>query len=312
MEAKNFTRKWIKENNQRKLIYMKKILLILKFIFLKIIFLASIKLNKFYIYDYFSNKLIQSNHPKRLDLIKKLLKNDNVKTNNDKFFLLDKLISNKQIIFLGDSHVEYLSRVKFKKHSIYSNHIRSIWLGPRTIIGLNNLENLSYLRKKIDLINKNNLPDLRLVLSIGSIDVRCLYYEILLRKLVNSEAQMYKMFKENFRLFLNEIKKVNIDLKNCYILGLFNSLDKGHEVKNVDELTSIKEKFNFPTFGNLDDRANWTNATNEIIKETLKEDSIGFIPLEEIIKNTSNSETFDNNVHILSKKVLEYIYKAII
>ena len=45
-------------------------------------------------------------------------------------------------------HVEYLSRVKFKKHSIYSNHIRSIWLGPRTIIGLNNLENLSYLRKK--------------------------------------------------------------------------------------------------------------------------------------------------------------------
>ena len=28
--------------------------------------------------------------------------------------LLDKLISNKQIIFLGDSHVEYLSRVKFK------------------------------------------------------------------------------------------------------------------------------------------------------------------------------------------------------
>ena len=103
MEAKNFTRKWIKENNQRKLIYMKKILLILKFIFLKIIYLASIKLNKFYIYDYFSNKLIQSNHPKRLDLIKKLLKNDNVKTNNDKFFLLDKLISNKQIIFLGDS-----------------------------------------------------------------------------------------------------------------------------------------------------------------------------------------------------------------
>ena len=98
------------------------------------------------------------------------------------------------------------------------------------------------------MINKNNLPDLRLVLSIGSIDVRCLYYEILLRKLVNSEAQMYKMFKENFRLFLNEIKKVNIDLKNCYILGLFNSLDKGHEVKNVDELTSIKEKFNFPTF----------------------------------------------------------------
>tara|TARA_X000000950_G_scaffold8188_1_gene8992 strand:- start:4077 stop:4952 length:876 start_codon:yes stop_codon:yes gene_type:complete len=291
---------------------VKKIHLIIKFFFLKIIYLASIKLNKFYIYDYFSNELIQSNHPKRLDLIKKILENDNLEPNKDKFFLLDELITNKKIIFLGDSHVEFLSRVKFKRHSIYSNHIRSVWLGPRTVIGLNNIENLSYLRKKIDLINKNNLQDLRLVLSIGSIDVRCLYYEILLRKLVSSEAQVYKMFKENFRLFLNEIKKVNIDLKNCYILGLFNSLDKGYEVKNIDELTSIKKKFDFPTFGNIDDRANWTNATNEIIKETLKDVPIGFIPLDEIIKNTSDSETFDNNVHILSKKILEYIYKEII
>ena len=171
---------------------------------------------------------------------------------------------------------------------------------------------MRYLRKKIDLITKNNHQDLKLVLSIGSIDVRCLYYEILLRKLVSSETQVYNMFKENFRLFLNEIKKVNIDLKNCYILGLFNSIDKGYEVRNIDELVSIKEKFDFPTFGNIDDRANWTNATNEIIKETLKDESIGFIPLEGIIKKTSDSETFDSNVHILSKKILECIYKEII
>jgi hypothetical protein len=291
---------------------MKKIFLTLKFVFLKIIYLVSNKLNKFYIYDYFSNKLIQSNHPKRLDLIKKILKDDSLQPNDNKFFLLDKLITKKNIIFLGDSHVEFLSRVKFKKQNIYSNNIRSIWLGPRTVIGLNNNENLKYLRKKIDLINKLNKQDLKLVLSIGSIDVRCLYYEIFLRKLVSSEIQVYKMFEENFRLFLNEIKKINIDLNNCYILGLFNSIDKGYEVKNIDELISLKEKFDYPTFGNIDDRANWTNATNKIIKEILKDESIGFIPLEKIINNTTDSEIFDNNVHILSKKILEYTYKEII
>ena len=57
-------------------------------------------------------------------------------------FLLDKLISNKQIIFLGDSHVEYLIELSLKNIAFIPNHIRSIWLGPRTIIGLNNLENL--------------------------------------------------------------------------------------------------------------------------------------------------------------------------
>lgn len=291
---------------------MKKIFLTLKFVFLKIIYLVSNKLNKFYIYDYFSNKLIQSNHPKRLDLIKKILKDDSLQPNDNKFFLLDKLITKKNIIFLGDSHVEFLSRVKFKKQNIYSNNIRSIWLGPRTVIGLNNNENLKYLRKKIDLINKLNKQDLKLVLSIGSIDVRCLYYEIFLRKLVSSEIQVYKMFEENFRLFLNEIKKINIDLNNCYILGLFNSIDKGYEVKNIDELISLKEKFDYPTFGNIDDRANWTNATNKIIKEILKDESIGFIPLEKIINNTTDREIFDNNVHILSKKILEHTYKEII
>lgn len=279
------------------------------YLVLKLLYLISRKLNFYDFYDFVSFYLIRSNHPKRLDLIKYKLINK-IPNKQNKLFFLGDIKSNKKIIFLGDSHVEFFSRVTEIKNYFIPNNIYSLWLGPRTVIGLNYDENIKQLRKKIKFINNLNFKDFTLVLSIGSIDVRCLYYEIIFRKLVQSNEQLYSLFEKNLILFLNELRKIKFK-KKFYFIGLFNSRDKGFEFSDLGELLEYKNKNDFPTFGNFKTRSIWTKKTNILITKILKNYSINLISIKSLTDSLKNDEILDDNVHLVSEKIYRHIYKII-
>ena len=280
------------------------------YFFLKIIYKFSNKINYLNFYDFLSFNLVGSNHPKRLDLIKDKLLSKTENSKNKLFFLKEQK-NLKDTIFFGDSHVEFLGRVIEKKNIFLPKQTLSLWLGPRTIIGLNNNENLTHLRKKINFINKLKKKKFTLVLSLGSIDVRCLYYEIIFRKLVNKQEDVYHLFEKNLLLFINELKKINFHDNKCIFIGLFNSKDKGYEAKNIDDLINFKQNNDFPTLGSFSDRDDWTKKINQIIERVSKQNLIDFIRIDHLTNDLKKDEVLDDNVHLVSKKLFEQIYERI-
>lgn len=286
----------------------KKIFFTLIYIFLKIIYKISFKFNNYDFYDFISFYLVGSNHPKRLDLVKSKLTKKEDWTN--KLFLFKEIDNNKTIIFFGDSHVEYFSRVIYKKENFLPKKIYSLWLGPRTVIGLNSSDNLTKLRQKINFINSLKLKNFTLILSLGSIDIRCLFYEFFLRKLVNKNEEIYSLFERNLMLFIDELKQIK-NKHSCFFMGLFNSKDKGFETLDINELIKYKDENNYPTLGNFSKRNEWTRYINELIKETSKKNSINVIPIENFTNNLSSNEILEDNIHLVSEKVYKHIYNSL-
>jgi hypothetical protein len=301
---------------------MKKILLFLAwvkfFIFLKIFKKRENMLN---ILSKAIFNTFKSNHPRRFVLFQKMLFGLNFFKKNiyenlpdsQKNFVVPPF-TKKNIIFIGDSHAEFYSRVINFENEVYSKNTWCWWLGPRTIIGFQDPANLLKFRKAGHFIKSfQNKKDNIFIFTLGSIDVRCLFYEIITRKVTKSEKDLLKLFKLSLKNVFNEIIKCRFRKRNVIFLGIPNNYSSGLQPKKIFDLVKYKNKLNYPTFGSLEKRNKWTTEVNKIIFRECKVNKFKYIDIIKILKKNkidSQKNRFDD-ANFTSKKFIECLYYEI-
>lgn len=253
------------------------------------------KLFQIYLFRYFkSNHLNRIRYVQELYLSKKTLHKIDNKRNFSK------------IIFIGDSHVEMYSRSNTE--NFYEFSPMSIWLGPCTVLGTyftqNHNELISKINEIYDFSKINNAK--HLIFSIGSIDVRTLFFQLLVAKSIDNEEDLFLEFEKAIMYFVeNVINRIRNDQK-ASIMKIYNSSIIGDEPEKISEINEIKKKNDFPTFGSLQTRQRWTNKVNNIIEEKCRISNLGFIDVdigsgEDIIKKHSEDGIHINDMMIINK-----------
>ena len=312
----------------RIIIFFKIILCIITLILQKIF--ANFKnLNVFFLdlHENTSLKFFHSNHPMRFRyyVIMFLLNNKplsfflNRFTTSElnlakKFIKHNKSVNqlnNKQLIFIGDSHVEFFSRSKSTINNQNFSNCFAIWLGPKTTLGIFYNNNRKFLLQHIKnalkkIIDRKN-RDLALIWSTGSIDIRFFIYELYIRKIISSDKEMLKIFDTalDFIILNNLIpikKEINFlfpEIKISLALSLCSNIqEEGMLPKSKKDIDLIKKKEKFPTFGSLYNRQKWVNDINKLIIRKCKVHKI-FV-YEHVLKNDFDlsSKFTSDNIHL--------------
>ena len=207
------------------------------------IFLNNITENLNFIY-------IKSNHKDRVIFFRQSLKNKILFSN------LNYSKDRSNIMFIGDSHVEHYSRSNI--NNSIKQYSSALWLGPCTVLGNYFQQNSSNLLKKIIKISdlKNNYKIKYIAFSFGSIDIRTIFYQLLIAKTVIDENDLFKKFEIGIQYLIDTlIKPLNVN--NNRVLGiveLFNSPLIGTLPNSIKEINIIKSKDPYPTFGTIKQR----------------------------------------------------------
>ena len=296
--------------------------------FLKVFKIEINKFNSYY--DYLSYLLLGSNHPRRYHVYSKRFRSINFwlsknldwqLKNKDKslnFFYLNeskkKIINGVDIIFFGDSHVEFLSRILKNKKSIKPHNIKSYWVGAKTVIGLQSKESRNEIIKNIRKILNQTKRKSYIVFSFGGIDIRCSFYEMLFRKISRNEKELFTLFESGLKILINEVITTTKNRNNVIgvgLLGLINSSFTGKEPKSLKSLINIKKKYLYPTFGYKLKRACWTIKANSLIKKTLKRQGIDFIGTNSLLKIKNVDKILLDGIHLSSNKIINQVSSEI-
>ena len=282
---------------------------------------------------FFSSFLIRdifSNHVRRLNLTarnnsKKFLFKKEYTSDElvDKFFLFDSEILHTKretlVVYIGDSLIEYLSRVKINTNS-YENSI-AFWLGPKTRLGLNLESELSDLVKSISKFvheySKGKVfNDIIIVWSSGSIDVRCSIYELKLRKLFANDdelAQIYKSSTQNLIQFLIKPLSYELSTKNIVFLSELDSYLEFDKPTSIAPLKKIKKLNQYPTLGDPKERLQWRILLNKISSEIAFENNFKFLNLNNYLPaGFDKTQIQFDGIHITDPHTISNINKKIL
>ena len=248
-------------------------------------------------------KMIGSNHSRRENLgfilIKKIIlkllfwkrfttdssKNNPIKLYKSKYNFnnIPKIINNYQIIFCGDSHVEFFSRINlfysFKKKVTPI----SIWLGPKTLVGCSSdIKVQNWLFEIVKGLENKNNKKMLIIFSIGSIDIRTTFGYLLATKSISSEKDFFDIFERSY-IALQEglIEKIKFgnERKIAFLSLPPVSPLKGINIKNCSLKKAIEYQNNSPfsIFGSPEDRAGWTKILNLRLEKISRERGWNFI-----------------------------------
>ena len=312
---------------KRKIFFFKFVYLLLLRLLVRICNLINLELK--FLNNYFSltsYKLLKSNHPSRFKIYFDNIKNLNLfqknfdwsknnRKKNKQYHLLKNDLKNNNIIFFGDSHVEFLSRVIKSKIEIVPNNHFAYWIGPKTVVGLLSKVNFESIYKNLIKVLFQEKKKIYLVMSFGGIDVRCIFYELLFRNIVKNEKELFELFDSGLDILFNNILKKlrkNNKLIGIGILALVNSSLKGKEPNTVKKLINEKSKELFPTFGSKLKRLRWTKKANYLLKKKAKKYKVDFIGEKSLlnIKNTNN--LLNDGIHLSSKNIINKLNLEII
>ena len=251
-------------------------------------------------------KFFNSNHFNRLKLIKEL------KSSKKIYSDLDPNKDLKKIYFVGDSHVEMYSRSNILNY--FHIQPKALWLGPCTVLGTFFTQNHT---KYLNTINKyfgleNNDKNINLVLSIGSIDVRTLFYQLLVAKTVENEDRIFTEFEKALDYFIKDIVLKVKNIKKIHIIKIYNSSMVGYEPISINEINKLKEKNEFVTFGSITKRYSWTNKINSILEDKCNQYSFNFINVDIGSDELSLKKYSDDDIHINDMKIINQISDCIL
>lgn len=273
---------------------------------------------------------IYSNHDRRVafnqrKLIKKFLikKEYTLDESVDKEFIKNSKIlyseNEKLLIYIGDSLIEYLSRVKINGND-YKNSL-AFWLGPRTRMGLTLESEISELidsitKSVLDYRKKRHFEEIIIIWSSGSIDVRCSIYELKLRKLFSTHEELIQIYKDSTQnLIQNIIKPLSekLSTKNIVFISELDSTIKGAEPKSISDLKKIKRLNEYPSLGSLEERSQLRNSFNLVTSELAFKNNFKFLDINSYIYKGPNpyKVQFDG-VHISNPDVIFDINKKIL
>jgi len=283
--------------------------MILKNILLKAIFLIKKKINHTII-DKVLIILLRSNHPKRYYLEYKKFNNEI----NFKSILFDNKKYDNLNLFIGDSHSEFYGR-NYPKFDKNKNLNLTYWLGP--VLLLNFLTSEKICIKIVNFINfinnKIKYKKLNIILTLGEIDIRNSFYQILkIDKSFRNINEFFSFIKKNLRNKVIIIKSnINVKKYNFFFCALQPTPNKhGMLPKNKKELIKIKDK-NFPVLGNIKTRVYWRKKLENCLFMNQNKLLINYIKQNQVIFDSQNNTinhkfTKDNNHTHDSSLIFDY------
>jgi len=225
----------------------------------------------------------------------------------------------KLLIYIGDSLIEYLSRVKINGND-YKNSL-AFWLGPRTRMGLTLESEISELidsitKSVLDYRKKRHFEEIIIIWSSGSIDVRCSIYELKLRKLFSTPEELIQIYKDSTQnLIQNIIKPLSekLSTKNIVFISELDSTIKGAEPKSISDLKKIKRLNEYPSLGSLEERSQLRNSFNLVTSELAFKNNYKFLDINFYIYKGPNPYIVQfDGVHISNPDVIFDINKKIL
>ena len=271
--------------------------------------------------------LLGSNHPTRLRylFLSYLIKNNifiklwktfsNTEKIITKRFLQHTEVINQlkknHLIFIGDSHVEYFSRSKVNTIDFFFQNCSSIWLGPKTVLGFSYQKDkkdiFNKIFEKINMLNFNKKQKICVIWSMGNIDIRYYLYEMLIREIIQSDSEILELFDKSIDYVLKDFlfpikRKLNVLFPNKEINIAYslcsNTIINGNEPETIKKINQLKKLKDFPTFGTIRKRQNWTKLINKLIINKCKNNQILYY--EHILINEKNIslEYTNDGIHL--------------
>ena len=256
---------------------------------------------------HFLLKYLRSNHPKRLRYC--WWTNGLLRNLSSVFFkresktdvqihavfaehVIEGSIENSHLVAIGDSHVEFITRLFLKDNLPFFSNSSAIWLGARSSIGLVFEQEFTHYQnflleqlRAIALLSDRQNQKMTILWSMGTIDVRTVFYELKLRKVVTSDDQLFELFERAVNLIVsdflfhfknilrNEFSRLPINL--CYS-SCAPVLEKGAEPKTISELMELRKTAEFPVLGSFKVREAWRRKANQKIHSVCKKHNIRF------------------------------------
>lgn len=274
--------------------------------------------------EYLWIQFVGSNHVKRLPFLisSKLNKIFFIKIFGINFYeqyKISKIYPSKNVnnindfvVFIGDSHVEFYSRINTSK--LRKNPL-ALHLGAVTLIGIDSLKksNLNYIisfLKKVILNNESK--NFKIVWSFGSIDIRSSIYELRLRNVISEYDDIYSIILKSLKSLDNKICIINKSLRcnnvNHYLITPTISHENNIIPKNLSELIYLRKKQEILSLGNRDDHIYFLNTFIDV----LKGNSFNNINYIENNANLLDKKLFFDGIHITCANTIKKIYQDIL
>ena len=194
--------------------------------------------------------------------------------------------------FIGDSHAEFYSRAYALERSHKLWDPIAFWLGSKTLLGF---VSASSRRQLMDRLESELAPFLRsnvlgrrsiaLCWTLGSIDVRSSFQEIMIRSAIEDSAEVVALFEKTLAGFVEDVVlafegKVARDCPGVVIRSFFISAIcptiAEIEVRTVKDVMEARKIHSTPTFGSLSDRLSWTRSINAVIERICTAQSVRY------------------------------------
>jgi len=222
----------------------------------------------------------------------------------------------KTFLYVGDSHVERYSRI-WSGANAQGDRVSHIgyWLGPWTLVSFLTKGRMDEFNEHLNkMLNEKMGQKIYLILSFGSIDVRTVYYELKLRKVVKNKGQFLDLIGRAFdelSLNVNSVRAFHPKLIEIGFLELINSSLDGHKPKSIRNLSLIRKKEEFATFGDLSERSKLTNEINLKLKEKCREQNIYWLSTKSILPKLSTQQILFDGIHVEDSNLIFKINKNI-
>ena len=259
--------------------------------------------NPVFLQCWVAERWFYSNHPSRFDYIcSSVRRRLCFATNDDRPTHYCQFRPCKNVIVLGDSHVEYLSRPFYGSGGC---KVRAYWLGPWLMASLVSPERSIALRERlIGSIERFGVK--KVVLSFGSIDVRCAFYELSL--IDGSLETVVGHFRRGLATLIQSIEEV----RSCYpavefaIVGVLPIVREGSSPPTLHEVRKLKKYQQFPFLGRRQQFDEWVKLSNELISEGCKAGRVRYV--EPVIPKIGIASWFElDEVHIKPNRVIDLL-----
>jgi hypothetical protein len=243
-------------------------------------------------YDRFAIKNLRSNHLNRLRLhthscnkIRALVPNFLRATGDFELEIMNEFVSSEisycnlermHFIFIGDSHAEFLSRVRASRDDIMYAHSHSIWLGSTTLLGVGMTPPKDYVLSALKNIDISlNCKKIHIIWSFGSIDIRASLYELMVRRVVGNDNDIAELILKSLDIINGALiedtqsyldtRYPSMEVVNCFAAAS-NSFFEGETPKTTKEIRFLRKTQAFPTFGSIETRKGFTKVVNSTIR----------------------------------------------
>ncbi|MCE2517059.1 MAG: hypothetical protein J4F41_04335 [Alphaproteobacteria bacterium] len=219
-------------------------------------------------------------------------------------------LKNKHLIFIGDSHVEFFSRVKAQPKDHYFRNTSAIWLGPKTLMGYAHQSNLDEDAKRIATLLKpviasahRNNKSVKIIWCMGTIDIRFSIYELVLRQVMPTENDILNLFEQaaekiitsHIPNILNHLDMGSIELGYA---ACTNILGEGHSPTSIKEIKRLRQAELFPTFGTSDQRDGWMVEANTRLKKICQSHNMAFFDFALTDINSDRHRFSRDGIHL--------------